>query len=228
MVHINIICWLWQGRKITENLSCREMGKTLVNNFYLDGVTVILQIVFLALPEKMDKILQRISSYLPLIFHSKFSPKVETEFWSTATIYLPLSWLYTGFYKVSYCLKIKYKSWSSEYQDFFFFFTWTKQPLQKKTNKFSMKSCIPRLSKTGKDGLVKVKPKGHVQHNTTKFLSYNKCINIVTSTQICSNTKRKQFQCNLKTQRAPDKMILIFKAKILKWLFKTHTHTHTI
>lgn len=65
---------------MTENLSCREMGKTLVNNFYLDGVTVILQIVFLALPEKMGKILLRIFSYLPLIFHSKFSPKVEIEF----------------------------------------------------------------------------------------------------------------------------------------------------
>lgn len=40
LVHMNVICWLWQGKKMTENHSCREMGKILVSKFYLDRITV--------------------------------------------------------------------------------------------------------------------------------------------------------------------------------------------
>lgn len=63
---------------MTKNHSYREMGKTLVNNFYLDGFIVTLQVMPPALPKTDGKITSK--KDFSLTFHSKFSPKVELEF----------------------------------------------------------------------------------------------------------------------------------------------------
>lgn len=66
-----LFCWLRWGRKMTENHSCREMGKTLVNNFYLEGVSYTTNNASSFTKNRWDsKILPRIFSHLPLTFHS--------------------------------------------------------------------------------------------------------------------------------------------------------------